>query len=142
MRSLRYGGIYALPDGTKVVAYSNGAGGYVCYELIEGEGAGEAQDEPAPRTGTFIYLITLSTVSRLVTYFATCAALPILRRRPKAPAAAFLMPGGTIIATAGLLLIVWLLSNCTLPEVRDTGIALTAGLCLYAVNRALASRQR
>ena len=57
MRSLRYGGIYALPDGTKVVAYSNGAGGYVCYELIEGEGAGEAQGEPALRTGTFIYLI-------------------------------------------------------------------------------------
>ena len=54
MRSLRYGGIYALPDGTKVVAYSNGAGGYVCYELIGDEGAG---DPEARETRTFIYLI-------------------------------------------------------------------------------------
>ena len=86
-------------------------------------------------SGTFIYLITLSTVSRLVTYFATCAALPVLRRRATAPRAAFLLPAGTIVASAALILIVWLLSNCTLLEARDTGIALAAGLVIYAVNR-------
>ena len=54
MRSLRYGGIYALPDSTKVVAYSNGAGGYVCYELTEDAGD---PDRTETRMGTFIYLI-------------------------------------------------------------------------------------
>ena len=92
-------------------------------------------------SGTFIYLITLSTVSRLVTYFATCVALPLLRRRVAAPRAAFLMPAGTIIASAGVVLIFWLLSNCTITEARDTAIALAAGLCLYAVNRGLRARR-
>lgn len=86
-------------------------------------------------SGTFIYLITLSTVSRLVTYFATCGALPILRRRASAPAAAFMLPGGVAIAFAALAVMVWLLSNCSLREARDTGIGLAAGLCIYGVNR-------
>src|SRR5262249_21334166 len=38
-------------------------------------------------TGTFLALLTLSTISRLVTYFATCGALPLLRRRESAPPA-------------------------------------------------------
>lgn len=92
-------------------------------------------------SGTFIYLITLSTISRLVTYFATCAALPILRHRTAAPAAGFRMPAGTAIAYASLALMFWLLSNCTLREVRDTGIGLAAGLCLYAANRIMSARR-
>jgi len=90
-------------------------------------------------SGTFIYLITLSTVSRLVTYFATCAALPILRRRASSPAAGFLMPAGTGIAVAALALMFWLLSNCTFRESRDAAIALGVGLMLYVLN--IASRR-
>jgi amino acid transporter len=86
-------------------------------------------------SGTFISLLTLSTLSRLVTYFATCAALPLLRRRITAPAAVFLLPAGTVIASVALVLIVWLLSNSTLREARDTGIAIAAGLFLYALHR-------
>ena len=37
-------------------------------------------------SGTFIYLLTLSTLSRLLTYFVTCSAVPVLRRRRTAPA--------------------------------------------------------
>jgi APA family basic amino acid/polyamine antiporter len=93
-------------------------------------------------SGTFIYLITLSTISRLVTYFGTCAALLVLRRRATAPRAAFLMPAGTVIASAAVILMFWLISNCTLREARDTGIALAFGLCIYAVNRIISARDR
>ena len=39
-------------------------------------------------SGTFIHLLTLSTLARLVTYFATCSALVVLRRRESAAVAA------------------------------------------------------
>lgn len=86
-------------------------------------------------SGTFIYLLTLSTLSRLVTYIVTCAALPVLRRRPSAPAASFRLAGGPAIAILGMLLCVWLLSNSNLHEARDTIIAVLAGLGLYGANR-------
>ena len=52
-------------------------------------------------SGTFIYLVTLSTISRLVTYLITCVSVPVLRRRVNAPVAAFLMPAGTAVALLG-----------------------------------------
>lgn len=61
-------------------------------------------------SGTFIYLLTLSTLARLVTYFATCGALVVLRRRESAAAAVFRVPGGVFFAVAGMLLCIWLLS--------------------------------
>jgi basic amino acid/polyamine antiporter, APA family len=88
-------------------------------------------------SGTFIYLLTLSTIARLLTYLATCGALPVLRRRITAPAAAFLMPAGVTVACLGVLLGLWLLSTCTLREARDTAIAAAAGLGIYWLNRKL-----
>lgn len=37
MQQLRYGGIYSLPDTSRVVAYENQCGGYVCYLLEDWE---------------------------------------------------------------------------------------------------------
>lgn len=37
MQQLRRGGIYALPDTSRVVAYENQSGGYVCYPLEDWE---------------------------------------------------------------------------------------------------------
>ena len=86
-------------------------------------------------SGTFIYLLTISTLSRLVTYFATCGALPVLRRRADAPPAGFLMPAGVAVAIVGMLVALWLLSNSTLREARDTSIAAAAGLLIYGLYR-------
>jgi len=82
-------------------------------------------------SGTFIYLVTLSTIARLVTYFATCAALPVLRRREKSPPGDFRLPAGVPVAAAGMLVCVWLLSNATLRETRDAAIAVSIGLGIY-----------
>ncbi|MEN3329854.1 MAG: hypothetical protein V7638_4661 [Acidobacteriota bacterium] len=80
---------------------------------------------------SFVAALTISTIARLVTYGTTCLTLPVFRIRRDAPAAMFRLPGGTIIAILSLLLIVWLLLNATLNEVRATAYAAGAGLLIY-----------
>src|SRR5262249_47358930 len=59
-------------------------------------------------SGTFIYAATISTLARLVGYMATCAALPVLRRKKDLPAAGIRIPGGVALASAAVLLSLWL----------------------------------
>jgi len=80
---------------------------------------------------SFVAALTISTIARLVTYGATCLALPVFRARHNAPRAMFRLPAGTIVAILSMLLIIWLLLNATLAEVRATAIAAAAGLLIY-----------
>ena len=80
---------------------------------------------------SFLQALTISTIARLVTYGATCLALPVFRARTEVPAAAFRLPGGTVIAILSLLLIVWLLLNSTLDEARAAAVAAAVGLAIY-----------
>jgi basic amino acid/polyamine antiporter, APA family len=82
---------------------------------------------------SFVAALTISTIARLVTYGATCLALPIFRHQKDRPAAAFRLPGGTIIALLSLALIVWLLLHSTLQEAKDTAKAAGAGLAIYLI---------
>jgi amino acid transporter len=82
-------------------------------------------------SGSFIYALTLSTITRLLTYVATSAALPILRSRNDAPPAAFRLRGGLAISILTLVLVLWLLSNSTWTEARDVAIAASIGLLIY-----------
>ena len=80
---------------------------------------------------SFLTALTISTIARLVTYAATCLALPVFRARKDVPAAVFRLPGGTIIAILSLLLIVWLLLNSNLGEAEAAAWAAGAGLLIY-----------
>jgi APA family basic amino acid/polyamine antiporter len=91
-------------------------------------------------SGTFLYAVTISTIARLIIYATTCSALPVLRRRATAPAAAFRAPAGLPLSVAVLALATWLLMNTTWREVRDTAIAAAIGLIVYALSRRTASR--
>lgn len=82
--------------------------------------------------GSFISSLTISTVIRLVTYAATCAALPVLRKRAGAPSGGFLAPGGTITAVLAIALCGWLISTSTWADIRTTLLAVAAGLGIYA----------
>jgi amino acid transporter len=86
-------------------------------------------------SGTFIYAVTISTIARLVSYGATCAALPLLRRRKESAPAMFKAPAGIAVSVSALALIAWLLSNITLREARDSGIAAALGLVVYVAYR-------
>ncbi|HET6973246.1 MAG TPA: amino acid permease [Pyrinomonadaceae bacterium] len=80
---------------------------------------------------SFVAALTISTIARLVTYAATCLALPVFRARRNAPAAMFRLPGGTVVAILSLLLIVWLLRNARFDEVKATAYAAGTGLLIY-----------
>ncbi len=82
-------------------------------------------------SGSFVTLAAISTVIRLVTYVATCAALLRLRRQPNAPPAMFTAPFGRLAACAALVLSAWLLTNTTRSDAWTTVIASAAGLVLF-----------
>ncbi len=79
---------------------------------------------------SFLALLTISTLARLVTYGATCLALPLFRHRNNVPPPAFRLPGGTAIAILSLMLIAWLLANST-REAQATAVAAGVGLLIY-----------
>ncbi len=92
-------------------------------------------------SSTLIYALTISTIARLLAYAATCAALPRLRWKKTAPPTWFTVPGGTVISVIAVVLSVWLLSNSTLTEARDSAIAVAAGVVIYLLYRFLGGRR-
>src|SRR5262249_16204867 len=87
-------------------------------------------------SGTFVKLLTLSVIARLIFYITTSAALPVFRRAGGAPPAAFKIPAGPFIATLSVAVSCWLLSNTTSRDAWITVIAGGAGLLAYALYRA------
>ena len=82
-------------------------------------------------SSTLIYALTVSTIARLLAYAATCAALPTLRQKKNVPDALVKIPGGVIISVLAILLSIWLLTNATRIEARDSAIAVTVGIMIY-----------
>ncbi|HKV41795.1 MAG TPA: amino acid permease [Blastocatellia bacterium] len=84
-------------------------------------------------SGTFIYLLTLSVITRVLVYGATCAALPVLRRRRTSLPASFEAPAGSLVSTVSVLLCIGLLFSSGWREGRDVAISGAIGLVLYLV---------
>jgi amino acid transporter len=84
---------------------------------------------------SFSKQVSLSAITRLISYAVTCAALIALRRRSDAPPAAFKAPAAVAVALASLLLAGWLLSNSTWLDARDTAIAAALGLAIFFAYR-------
>ena len=86
-------------------------------------------------SGTFVYAATISVLARLLTYAATCVALPTLRRAGAAPPARFVVPAGVAVSVVSLLLVAWLLFNSTGHQARDAGIAAALGILINGASR-------
>jgi basic amino acid/polyamine antiporter, APA family len=86
-------------------------------------------------SGQFVYLLTVSTIARLLVFGVTCVALPILRRKPDLPVARFMLPGGLAIPAAALALIAWLLASSSFAATRDVAILTVIGALIYAIGR-------
>ena len=80
---------------------------------------------------SFVAALTISAIARLVTYAATCASLPVLRRRSGMSPAAFRLPGGTAIAIISLGLIIWLLANVEWYQAKVASAAAAVGLLIF-----------
>jgi APA family basic amino acid/polyamine antiporter len=88
---------------------------------------------------SFVAALTISAIARLVTYGATCLALPVFRRRSEAPPASFRLHYGTVIAILALLLAAWLLAN-SWKEAKVAAIAAGVGLIIYFAFRSYSRR--
>jgi APA family basic amino acid/polyamine antiporter len=86
-------------------------------------------------SNNFISALTISAIVRLLLYVVTAVCLIVLRKRKDQPRPEFEVPGGLLVPMAAIALSVWLLSNVTLREARDTGLAAATGLVLYGFSR-------
>ena len=91
-------------------------------------------------SSTFVTALTISTISRLLTYGAVCVALPVLRRRADVEPATFVLPGGLAIPVAAVALTGWLLSNSSRTELIAVAGAAAFGWVLFLVVRHLRRR--
>jgi amino acid transporter len=79
-------------------------------------------------SGTFIYLATFSALTRLLVYAASCAALPVLRKRSgPAPVS---IPFGRLCAVLAVLATFGVIATVSAAALRDVAIALALGLAL------------
>jgi APA family basic amino acid/polyamine antiporter len=79
----------------------------------------------------FAALAAISAIARLLSYMATCAALPVLRRKMPEAHRGFTVPGGAIIPVAALALSMLLLLGSTRTQVTISAGALLAGAAIY-----------
>ena len=91
---------------------------------------------------SFVAALTISAIARLVTYGATCLALPVLRRRKNVAAPLFRVRGGPVIAVLSLILAAWLLANSTFTEAWQAAVAASVGVIIYLIYRLFSSRYR
>lgn len=95
-------------------------------------------------SGTFIYALKVTVITRVIVYASTCIALPMLRRQKKMatsvrtvdePSRSFELPGGMLISMVCVILCLGLLANSGWREARDVVIAIAIGLAIYAATR-------
>jgi APA family basic amino acid/polyamine antiporter len=91
-------------------------------------------------SSSFVYLLTVSTISRLMVFAVTCASLPKLRKMASVPAARFNLPGGWIVPCLALAMIAWLLASTSWIESRDVTILILLGILVYAAGRSRAKK--
>ena len=89
-------------------------------------------------SGSFVYLVTLSVIARMVGYLATCGAVIVLRRA--SGRAKFHLRGGVIIPAAACVMILWMLSSSTLSDVGAVAVATALGLGAYVASRMFGGR--
>lgn len=82
---------------------------------------------------TFVSALTISTIARLVAYIATCAAVPVMRRRRELPRSSFSVPAGSLVSAGAIVLGLWLLSTSPWAEVRVAAMFAAVGVVLYLV---------
>jgi amino acid transporter len=86
--------------------------------------------------GSFVTALTISTLIRLFSYVATCAALVVLRRRGDAPPAAFRLRYGTAVCAVTVIVCAWLVTGSGGRDFRDAAIAAALGVPIYYLGRA------
>jgi amino acid transporter len=88
-------------------------------------------------SGSFAFLAAASSLTRLICYFLSIAALPAIRRKAdeETRANAYRLKGGYSIPVVALILCIWIAFQSSADAWRLTGGLLLLGLVLYAIAR-------
>src|SRR5260370_15920584 len=100
-------------------------------------------------SGTFIYAVKVTVITRVIVYASTCLALPMLRRRSKLATSvrtvgetsrSFELPGGILISIVCVILCLWLLGSSRWGEGRAVGVGIVVRSAIFAATRFGGSR--
>ncbi|MFQ5739915.1 MAG: APC family permease [Acidobacteriota bacterium] len=86
-------------------------------------------------TGTFVELVAVSAVARITFYAATCAAVPVLRRRGSRLAEGFRLPGGATIPILAVATSLAVVAGASTFALAAGAVALGVGAVLFGLNR-------
>ncbi|MBC5994712.1 APC family permease [Pontibacter cellulosilyticus] len=90
----------------------------------------------ASLTGSFVYAVSISVISKVLIFLMVCFAMIRLRQKDDAKATYYRLPFGHLFATAGIIASVWLLSSSKVSELTDVFITVVAGLVLFGIYKA------
>lgn len=82
-------------------------------------------------SGTFVYAVSISVISKVMILGIVCAALIKLRKMDKVKNAFFKLKYGNLLAVLGILICAGLLMSSKVNEFRDTVITLAIGVVIY-----------
>jgi len=82
-------------------------------------------------TGTFAALAALNAMARLLYSLATCASIPVLRRKIPGSERSFRLPFGALIPALGFLVSVFLLSGVTKTQATIGAAGMVSGVVAY-----------
>lgn len=88
-------------------------------------------------TGSFVFLAVASSLTRLLTYILSIAALPIIRRQATAEDTkhVYRLKGGYLIPGLAMIICIWIAAQSQLDSWLWTGGLLGFGLLLFAAAR-------
>jgi len=86
-------------------------------------------------SGTFVYAVSISVISKVLILGIVCAALPRLRKMNGKNKAFFKIPYGRMFSIFGIIICIGLLLSSEAREFRDTVITLFVGLIVYFLYR-------
>lgn len=84
-------------------------------------------------TGSFIYAVSITVISKVAVYLIVCAALIKLRKKDQPGISYYKIPYGYFFAIAGILASVWLLASTKLSNFVAVFVATAIGLALYGI---------
>src|SRR3546814_15479017 len=79
----------------------------------------------------FVWLVTLSTFVRLLSYALCIASLPKIEKTIATEAGQFQLRGGLIIPGIGFLLTLWLISYSTIDNFLIAGLIVAVGTIIF-----------
>ena len=82
-------------------------------------------------SGSFVTMLRISAVARIIPYALTCLAVPVLRRKYPEERERFRLKGGFLIPALAVVLCIWLLTQSPARDLLAAGAALTLGFLLY-----------